>query len=223
MNPTFAFILITLIAFTIPLFLMRYGRQFLTALIPIYLIVANTFAESFIDILGVPTSLAVPIYSAIFLITDMLSEHYGKSEARKGVWVGFVGQIFFVIMMMIIINSNILPEKQEAYQGVFNILPRLVIGSVIAYFISQFFDVFLYHIIKKKTGEKNLFLRNNISTSLSQLVDTSIFMVIAFWGVAPFDDWKKLTAFILSTWMFKIAVALFDYPFILLSKKIYSK
>lgn len=213
------FLVITFIAITIPLLVFRKGKEWLIALTPIYLITGNVFAESFLQISVFLTSLAVPIYSASFFITDLLNEHYGKKAARNAVILGFVGQLFFVLIMILIINAPIFPEKLETYQSAFLILPRLIIGSFTAYLFSQFWDIFIYHYIKDKTGEDRLiWLRNNISTMTSQLIDTTIFVTIAFYGVPPFNSFIALFNFILTTWFIKMLVASIDTPYIYFSR-----
>ena len=105
------FIGMALVIFMIPLFALKQGKEWLIGLLPIFLITGNVFAESFVTISGFMTSLAVPIYAGTFLITDLLSEHYSKSDARRAVFVGFLGQVFFVCILLAITNSPIFPEK----------------------------------------------------------------------------------------------------------------
>lgn len=219
MSALISYLIIAIIVFSIPPIVVRFGKQFLVALMPIYLIVANVFAESFFNVSGIIQSLAVPIYCATFLVTNILTELYGKYEAKRAIWVGFIGQIVFVLVMLIITNTEILPENLKKYQDTFKFLPRLVLGSMVAYIVSQLSDVFTFYLIKKKTGGKKLFIRNTLSTSISQLIDTTVLVYIAFWGSQPFDSHSKIWSFILSTWIFKIFVAIFDYPFMYLSTK----
>lgn len=222
-NPIVSYITITIIVFSIPVFLLRYGRQYLVALMPIYLITGNVFAESFFTILGVTQSLAVPIYCATFLVSNIVSEFYGKQEAKRAVLVGFLGQLVFVVAMILITHSNILPSSLENFQQTFKILPRLILASMVAYLASQLLDVLFYNMIRRKTGEKMLYVRNSFSTWIAQFIDTTLLVVIAFWGVAPFDTWGKMATFIVSTWLFKVAVGFFDNIFIYLAKGLYSK
>lgn len=222
MQPIVSFILITLIVFTIPLILMRFGKNFLIGLVPIYLLTANVFAESFFSVFGTIQSLAVPIYCGILLTTDILSEYYGKKESQKAVLLGFFGQLFFLGMMLIITNSEIFPEKLTVYKSTFAVIPRLIIGSMIAYLVSQFFSVYLYNKIWDITGrtEKGLAKRNIIATILAQFLDTTILIYIAFYGSVPFETNEKIWTFIISTSILKSIVALVDFNFMYLSKKV---
>lgn len=223
MQPIITFILITLIVFTIPLILLRYfGKNYLIGLVPIYLLTANVFAESFFSVFGTIQSLAVPIYCGILLTSDILSEYYGKKESQKAVLLGFFGQLFFLGMMLLITNSEIFPEKLTAYNTTFTVIPRLIIGSMVAYIVSQFFSVYLYNKIWDITGrtEDGLAKRNIIATILAQFLDTTILIYIAFYGSAPFETNEKIWTFIISTSILKSIVALVDFNFMYLSKKV---
>jgi len=215
-----SFICITLVAFAVPLFALRMGKSWLVALLPIYLITGNVFAESFISIAGAMTSLAVPVYAATFLITDSLSEHYGKQDARRAVFLGFMGQLLFLGMTLAVIYSPIFPDKATAYSSVFAILPRLILGSFVAYMVSQIWDIQLFHALKEKFGggKKTLWVRNNLSTMTSQTIDTTIFLAIAFSGRV-----ENFWGFWLSVLIFKLVVALLDTPYLYLTYSIISK
>lgn len=211
---------IMVVVFAVPLFALRWGKEWLIALLPIYLITGNVFAESFLTLFGRMTSLAIPVYAATFLITDILSEHYGKSDAKRAVLVGFMGQILFMAMTWVVLQSPIFAGKAEAFSKVFALLPRLIAGSFIAYLISQFWDVYIFHLIREKTGssKKTLWIRNNLSTCSSQLLDTVIFLTIAFAGRPEFT-----IEFILTTWVIKMIVAILDTPYMYLSYKVIGK
>jgi len=156
------------------------------------------------------------LYASIFLATDIVCEHWGKAEANRAVRIGFFVSLFFLVASQFIIKF--IPADydfaQGAMQTLFVLTPRIVVGSMIAYLISQHLDVWLFHKIKNKTGEKMLWLRNNGSTFISQLVDSIIFTTIAFAGVYP------LFQLIFFTYIIKLIVAVLDTPFIYLSKRI---
>lgn len=218
------------VSFTIPVVMVRFGKDYLTALLPIYLITGNVFAESFLTVFGVFTSLAIPVYAATFLITDILSEHYGKHDSRRAVWVGLIGQAVFLMMLVAVINAPIIPTKLAAYQTALGKVGWVVFGSFIAYLASQFLDVHLYHRIMNWTGkEKAVWLRNNLATITAQTVDTTIFIWLAFGlpevifktAKAPtFGTAEKLWWFILTTALIKAAVAIFDTPFLYWARRV---
>ncbi len=98
--------------------------------------------------------------------------------------------------------------------SLFRFVPRLALASLCAYLVSQYHDVWLYHVLRAITGERHLWLRNTLSTSISQFWDTLIFCSIAFVGVFP---WPVLLQIYLSTWFIKLLVAILDTPFIYLA------
>ena len=228
MSPS-TFVLICLVCFVIPLLVQRFGREFLVALLPIYLIIGNVFAQSFV-VLDLNflwgwkplTSVAVPIYSTTFLLTDILFELHGKESAKRAIYVGFVGQACLMLGVFAVLASPVIDlpvEYGKQFHAVFGTITlRLVAASFIAYWASQLLDVLIYAKIREKTGERKLWLRNNVGTMFSQLVDTFIFMFIAFWGSLPFETWNKWIAFVLTTWAVKCGVALIDTPYVYLSK-----
>lgn len=217
------FLIVLIGAFSIPIVALRLGKGWLIALIPIYLITGNIFAESFLTVFGFFTSLAIPIYSATFLMTDLLSEHYGKKAAIQAVLTGLMGQIIFVCMLFVVLSAPILPDNAQAYAQALGFMKRLVPASIIAYIVSQMWDIFIYHKIMKKTAGKFVWLRNNLSTMTSQLLDTGIFLGIAFYGRPPFQTNELLINFILVTWLFKVAVAALDTPYIYLSLRLFGR
>ena len=220
------FLGLTLLAFSLPVFVMRLGKEFLVALLPIYLITANVFAESFFIpfmVLGNPIlmSLALPVYAGCFVITDLLSEFYGKNDARNAVWLGFVGQVAFLVTLWLVINAPIL--NADAYQATFDLLPRLVVGSFIAYISSNLLDICIFHAIRNRTGRSRLWLRNNVSTFVSQGVDSLIFLFIAFWRVEPIETTEKFWWFFVAVWIFKAAVAGLDTVALYAARRMYQR
>ena len=215
------FILVLLLSFLVAILAIKLGKGWLIAVPPIYLVFANIFAPQLITVFGLVTSLAVPLYAAIFLATDVVAEHWGKKEARKIIWIGLVAQIMLVLFSQIMIRADVLEPSlaiNEAFQVIFSFTPRLVLGSLVAYVISQNWDIFVFHSLKKKTEGRHLWLRNNLSTATSQLLDSFIVIFIAFYGVLP-----GLVQFALTLWATKIIVALLDTPIIYMSYGILGK
>lgn len=134
--------------------------------------------------------------------------------------VGFVVSI--IIIVMISMSLMYLPSNNpktavfansvhEATQTLFNFTPRFILGSLLAYFISQRFDVWVFHYIKERTGGRHLWLRNNASTMISQAIDTVIYGVVVWWGVVDFVTAMQLA---LAKYVFKVIIALTDTPFL---------
>ncbi len=165
-------------------------------------------------------SVGIFAYPVTFLITDIIEEVHGKELTKKFV---FCGMIALVFMLLITFISVKLPYAERSwvqdaeYGKIFGMSLRLMIASIIAFVISQFHDVWAFNFWKQKTHGKFLWLRNNLSTIVSQFIDTIIFMFIAFWNVSP-----KLNAhyvffgLALPYYGIKVIVALLDTPFIYL-------
>jgi queuosine precursor transporter len=215
------FILVMLVSFIFVLAAVRFGKDWLIVIPPVFLVFANIFAPQFINAFGLTTSLAVPIYAAIFLATDIIAEHWGKKEARKVIWIGFFAQIALVIVTQILLRAEVLEISQavdEAMAVIFGFTPRIVLGSLVAYIISQNWDIWVFHSLKSKTKGKHLWLRNNASTMTSQFIDSTIFIFIAFYGVLP-----AIWQLVFSVWILKVLVAAFDTPIVYLSYTILGK
>ena len=168
-------------------------------------------------------SMGAILYSGIYFATDVLNEKYGRKEANRAVMLGFVANIAVMITLVLSVQfkpSNITGSALEVHNAILTLAyysPTFVIGSLTAYLISQTFDVWFFHKIKSYTGESKLWLRNNLSTITSQLLDTMIYQVT--WVVATGMEWK--TAFMLAAtkYIFKVLIALVDTIFIYWVKK----
>lgn len=215
------FFIVMLSSLALVLFTVKLGREWLFVT-PVFLIIlANVFAPQLCLVFGVTTSLALPLYAAIFLATDIISEHWGKREARKVVWMGLFAMAVLVLFSQLIIRVDVLSFSQPlnaALKTIFAFTPRIALGSAIAYIISQNYDVWIFHFLKQRFRGKHIWLRNNISTITSQLLDSSIFILIAFYGLVP-----GFIELILGVWLLKILVALIDTPFIYLSYALVDK
>ena len=166
-----------------------FGRVGLFGLMVFNLLLCNIQVLKTVELFGLTTTLGNVLYASVFLATDLLSEFYGKKEARKGVLLGFVALVMMVAYMQIALYFKPAPDDfaQPHLAALFGFLPRIALASMVAYLISQIHDVWAFHAIKERTGNKLLWLRNNASTMVSQLLDSVIFCVIAFWGMFPIE------------------------------------
>ena len=186
----------------------------LTGLFVICLGAANILsAGKLISIFGRTIDAGIIAYPLTFLFTDTISEVWGKKTARSVIWVGFFSNI---LLMFLIWIGGLLPPSpiwgdQQAFQTVLGAVPRIVIASLVAFLISQHHDVFAFNFWRNKTQGRWLWLRNNLSTGVSQAIDTVIFGIIAFYGVVPFN--VLVGEIMLVQYVIKIAVALLDTPF----------
>lgn len=133
--------------------------------------------------------------------------------------MGFLALFFTMAFMQITLwmTPSATDFAQPALQTIFGLMPRLTAASIIAYLVSQNIDVNLYHFWKKLTNDKYLWLRNNGSTLISQFFDSVIFFHIAFFGTMPYS---QLWTLIISTYIFKLIIAVIDTPFMYLGVKL---
>ena len=195
------------------IFFKKYGVEYLIGLMTALIIMANIFAAKIVTFGGFAVPAGVIVFSMTFLITDILSEKWGKETARKALWIGFYANVVFVLSILIVINWPAAPfaaEFAEKFKEVLSLTPRIVIAGWVAYLISQNHDIWAFHFWKKKTKGKYLWWRNNASTIVSQLIDSVIFITIAFYGVFP------ILPLILGQWVVKIIIAILDTPFMYL-------
>jgi uncharacterized integral membrane protein (TIGR00697 family) len=182
------------------------------------LVVCNLIANKFITIdLGFKTfviSAGVLPYPITFLITDILSELYGRKRTNLVVLSGFFASMFVLLILYMghmfpAIAASPVPDA--IYDQVFQNAWRVILASMIAYLAAQLVDIRIYHFWKKLTKGKHLWLRNNGSTIVSQLLDTTLVVSVLFVGVLPFN---KILEYIVDGWLFKLICALFDTPFL---------
>ena len=202
-----------------------FGKAGLQVAIATAIILANLQGPKLTIIFGLETTLGVIFYSSIFFATDVLSENYGKKEANKAVWMGF--SVSLIVLFMLTFAVMYLPSDRpasaeyssnihNAFETIVNFTPRMVFGSLLAYVISQKFDVWAFHKIKSITGERWLFLRNNLSTIASQVIDTTIFTLVVWASIVGI---RAALALGFAKFIFKIAIALIDTIFIYWAKR----
>lgn len=158
-------------------------------------------------------SVGIIPYPATFLITDLISELYGRKKANQVVVGGLMATVF-VLAIVIIANAAPAtpwsPVSDGAFEHVFGLTGAAVVASMIAYLLAQFIDIRIFHFWKKLTKGKHLWLRNNFSTIFSQLVDTST--VLALLCIFGAIEWHLFLGLLFNGFMFKVLVALFDTP-----------
>jgi len=215
--------------FLIVLVYKLFGKSGLFAWIAMGTILANIQVLKSVDFdLGVITiaaTLGNIMYGTLFLVTDALGEKYGHKEAKKAVYIGFFSLVSMVIIMQIslLFEPNSFDFAQGALETIFGIVPRIALASLIAYSISQMLDVYLFKFLKERTKEKDLWIRNIGSTVVSQLIDSIIFVPIAFIMISgiPGGYPKEIVWEIFwTTYLIKLFVAALDTPFVYLIKKI---
>lgn len=196
-----------------------FGKAGLYGLIVFNLILCNVQVLKTVQLFGLTTTLGNVLYASVFLATDMLGELYGKAEAKRGVLLGFTVLVLATVYMQIALAFTPTGDDfaQPHLEAIFGVLPRIALASMAAYLVSQLHDVWAFHFWKSRTGDSMLWLRNNASTLVSQLLDSSIFCVVAFWGVFP---GPVLLEIMFTTYAFKSFVALLDTPFLYLARRV---
>lgn len=205
-----------------------FGREGLMAFTVIATILANIEVLILVRAFSMEQTLGNVLFASTYLITDILSENEGKKSASKAVHLG----IFTNIVMIILTQSWLLYTVSEndwafsSIKSIFSTTPRLLLASLLGYAISQRFDVFLYHKWweytekKFKSRKKFLWLRNNGSTLVSQIINTVLFNFIAFYG---WYDAKTLISVMLSSYIIYIFTSLLDTPFVYLARQMKEK
>jgi len=162
-------------------------------------------------------SVGILPYPLTFLITDLISEIYGKKAANRLVTAGIFASFFSMVILLIADNVPAMensPVDDATFNKVFSLSPLAVLASMIAYLIAQFVDIRIYHFWKKLTHGKMLWLRNNFSTFASQFLDTfSVVLLLSIFKILP---WDLFFGLVLSGFIFKIIVAALDTPLLYL-------
>jgi uncharacterized integral membrane protein (TIGR00697 family) len=196
-----------------------FGRIGLFGLVVFNLILCNIQVLKTVELFGFTATLGNVLYASVFLSTDILSEKYGRKAAQKAVLLGFVTLLMTTVYMQIALRFVPAPGDfaQPSLETLFGFLPRVALGSLCAYLVSQFHDVWAFHFIKERTSGRHLWLRNNASTLVSQFLDSAIFCLIAFWGQFETPVFLEILG---TTYVFKLFVAIADTPFIYLARRI---
>ncbi len=196
-----------------------WGKTGLYLWVPISVIIANIQVTKTVNLFGFEATLGNIVYATSFLATDILNENYGRRSAAKAVGIGF----FALIVMTVLMNLSLLfaPSAsdfvQESMETIFGLMPRIALGSLTAYGLSQFHDIWAYTMWKKRRPEaRYIWIRNNLSTMVSQLLDSIVFTMIAFYGVFPTGVLVQIAA---TTYLLKWLVAAADTPFIYLARR----
>ena len=178
------------------------------------IVAANIQVIKMVDLFGINATLGNIMYGSIFLATDLINEKYGRKKAQKAVLIGFMMMISFTLITQVALmfTPNGQDFANEALLTVFSLLPRITLGSMVAYLISQTLDVALFAKIKGVFNkDSQLWIRNNGSTIVSQAIDTAVFTFIAFLGVVPLEVVWSIFWF---SYVIKLVTSILDTPFV---------
>ena len=155
------------------------------------LLLTNIVAAKYCEVGPLTFTAGVVTYPFTFLLTDIISECYGKRRAQWTVVLGFLVSVLMVLLVALVrvlpIHTSS-PVTQLTFDQVFGFTPGIVLGSLVAYSVAQWADIQLFEGLRRRTQGRHLWLRNNVATLVSQLLDTVVFAGVA-WVVWPWLDW----------------------------------
>ena len=200
-----------------------FGKSGLYAMTVIATVLANIEVLMLIEGFGMQQTLGNVMFASTYLITDILSENEGKKSASKAVWLGvFTSVIMLLFTQYWLLYTPASTDWARAHiSAIFSTTPRMLLASFAGYVVSQRIDVWLYHrwwdITTKKCGDSTrfLWLRNNGSTLVSQIINTVLFTLIAFYG---WYDIKTLISVMLSSYVIFIFTSLLDTPAVYIAR-----
>lgn len=211
-----------------------FGKEGLYAWIAVAVILANVQVLKPVEfaLYGHPVALGTVVFASTFLATDILAEHFGRAAARKGVMIGFGGFLAWTLLTLVTLGYAPLtaeragPElawavpNHDAMAALFQPQPAIFAASMAAYLTSQMCDVWIFDRIRRATGDRLLWLRNNGSTLVSGLIDNTVFSVLAWVVLADTPvGWEALVfTYILGTYGLRVVLAVADTPFMYLSR-----
>ena len=170
--------------------------------------IASVLASKIITVFGLFVPAGVLAYSITFVCTDVISEIWGRDRANTTILGGFAALVvvLFLVQLSLVWPNAPFWDNDTAFRSVLGATSRIIVASFIAYLVSQYHDVWAFHFWKRVTNQRHLWLRNNLSTAVSQFLDSFIFITIAFYGVMP------IGSLIVGQWIVKMTIAALDTP-----------
>lgn len=194
-----------------------FGKAGVFAWIAIATVFANIFEAKNMMLFGMNLAAGHVMFGSVFLATDILSEYYGKAEAKKGVWVGLFADIALIAcaqLCRLYIPSS-LDTADEAIQRLFSMSVRITAASAVMFFISNWCDVLLFNKIKELTHGRFLWLRNNVATIVCNCLENFLFYIMAFY---PTFSMAQIFSMGLATCLLEIVIGICDTPFLYMAK-----
>ncbi|MEM7362307.1 MAG: queuosine precursor transporter, partial [Bacteroidota bacterium] len=197
-----------------------YGR--LLAIFIVVLLLTNVVLVRYIKLFGLDVTASLLVYPFTFLLTDLISELYGYHHAKGAVISGLVASIWMGLWVYVLVRLPGDPVIDRCFTLFFTFAPGIILGSMVAYLTAQWLDVHLFDTLKERTQGRYLWLRNNVGTILSQLVDTLVFGLVAWevWprlGSAMHVSGIQWSHVVINEYFFKVIMALLDTPFLYFS------
>ncbi len=188
-------------------------------------IVAELTGGKLIDVFGVPMSIGILPWPIVFVTTDLINEYFGEKGVKRLslITAGLIAYTFFVLYFAIQIPSTgISSVTSEQFKSVFGQSQLIIVGSIAAFLVSQLIDVTIFHFVKKRTGNKMIWLRSTGSTVISQFFDSFIVLGIAFY-LPGIMDFKTYIISGLTGYSVKLVIAILMTPMIYLGHYVIQK
>ena len=185
MGTEILFALLAVISMLFALLAYRFGQVWLICYTAITLILANTMGPKVVGIFGFAITAGTPLFAGLPIATDLLAERYGVRSAQQAVYGAFLGMLFFSLAILLVLPMTALPFATSAAEGLDAVLGttlRLMIASPVAYLIWQLIDIKIYEHVHRWSGDRLLWLRNNVSTLTAQAGSTLTFFALGFYG-----------------------------------------
>lgn len=188
-------------------------------------IVAELIGGKLIDVGSAVMSIGILPWPIVFVTTDLINEYFEEKGVRKLslITAGLIAYTFFILYFAMQIPSTVISSvTSEQFNAVFGQSQLIIVGSIMAFLASQLIDVTIFHFVKRRTGNKMIWLRSTGSTIISQFFDSFIVLGIAFW-LPGIMDTKTYIISGLTGYTVKLVIAVGMTPFIYLGHYVIQK
>jgi uncharacterized integral membrane protein (TIGR00697 family) len=214
-----------LLGFALPIILLRlFGAVGVYAGLVVAILAANiqVLKQAQFSFLPDPVALGTAIFSSTYLAGDILTEYYGPKAARRGVYLGFVTYLAWVVLMLLTLGYKPLAgdDTQTHLMALFVPAPALFAAGMISYLVSELNDIWVFQYVKRVTQGRKLWLRTNASVLISALVDNTVFSTLAWvvFAATPVSLHTLLFTYILGTYLLRVVYSVLETPFMYLSR-----
>lgn len=193
-----------------------FKKEGLIAWVGLASVLANVITAKNANIFGLSTAIGTVMFASTFLATDILSELYGKKEAKKAIYFGLFSSVVLIIatQVALLYRPSDFDYADESMRTLFGLNLRISISSIVMYFVANMADIYIFDKLKQKTNNKMLWLRNNVATILCNCLENFGFIFFAFVGIY---DMPTILTIALSTSVIELIAAIVDTPFLYLA------
>lgn len=201
-----------LFSFVFIMFAYLLGRELLYIVIVLNILLISSFGAKLITLFGFTTNAGNIFFASVFIATHFLTEHWGRREGYKTMWIGLISLVFFILMGQLALSARGADQSVEVNQAlevVYKFSARIATASILSYLIVQYLNVTIYDTLHQAAGKKLLWLRVFVATAIGQAVDSVLFFSLAFAGAVP---QSILIQSILIGFSVKVGVGLISIP-----------